>query len=89
MSWFTDFFGKKEREIIMAHLEALRAEVTANTLLTESIIQLVHGLAVKIEHHMGDEAALAEVVAEIRQQSSDMAAAIEENTEPDPPPVDA
>lgn len=70
----------KTGEIEMKNLQALTDEVAANTAIEKSAITLIQGLAAQIEEAKDDPAALDALVASLRANDADLAAAVAANT---------
>lgn len=64
----------------MAGIADIQAEVTETRSVVDGAVALIGSLADRIEEAAGDEAATAELVAELRDQREDLAAAIAANT---------
>lgn len=67
-------------ETIMADLTNLTAQVTANTNLEASAVQLIQGLAKQIAASSGDQAAVDALAAQLQSSATALAAAITANT---------
>lgn len=67
-------------------LDNLAAQVRANTDLEQSAILLITGIAEKLKAAAQDPAKVTALAAELKASATDLAAAIDANTEP-PPPV--
>ncbi len=82
-------YRRKEGKRIMASLSDLIAQVRANTDLEQSAIQCINGLASKLEEARGSQSAIDGVIAEMRAKASALSQAIQANTEPPAPPIEA
>lgn len=69
-------------------LQALQAQVSASDEVMDSAILLINGLADKLDAAQGDPAALAALTEELRSSSSDLAAAVVENTPAEEAPAE-
>ncbi len=61
-------------------LDALTAQVAANTAVEASAITLIKGLAAQIESLKTDPAALSALAASLKESADSLGAAITENT---------
>ena len=61
----------------MSHLDALQEQVTATKAGIQSAIVFMNGLAAKLEEFKNDPATIANIAAELKQSSGELAAAIE------------
>jgi hypothetical protein len=68
-------------------LDNLAAQVRANTDLEQSAILLITGIAQKLKDAAQDPAKVTALAAELKASATDLAAAIDANTEPPPPPA--
>jgi len=76
-----------QEEFLMGiELDNLAAQVRANTDLEQSAILLITGIADKLKVAAQDPAKVTALAAELKASATDLAAAIDANTEP-PPPV--
>lgn len=73
-------------EILMTDLSDVQAAVTENATVDQSAIALINGLADKIDSMATDPAALAQLSADLRASSTDLAAAVSANTPAETPP---
>ena len=68
-----------------AEMDSLEVAVTNNTALDESIIALLNGIAAQIVDAAGDKKKALKLAAELNAKSDALAAAIQANTEVEPP----
>jgi len=69
----------------MALLDALTAQVTANTTVIESALTLINGFAAQLAAAGTDPAALAALQASLKSEDDKLAAAVAANTPAAPP----
>jgi chromosome segregation ATPase len=74
----------ESQEEVVADLSALRDEVAANTSATNSVVQLVNGLADQLEAAKDNPEEVAALAAEIRANTDTLVSAINENVEVNP-----
>lgn len=71
---------------VASDLDALTAQVAANTTVEQSAITLINGLAAQIASLKNDPAAIAALAAKLQTSAAALSAAITANTPPPPPP---
>ena len=64
----------------MAHIEALTAQVTANTEVEASAVILINGLAAKLLEFANDPAAIIALAGQLQTSANALAAAVAANT---------
>ena len=64
----------------MAHLDALTAQVTANTEVEASAVILINGLAAKLLEFANDPAAITALATQLQASADALAAAVAANT---------
>lgn len=69
-----------EVEHIMAHLDPLIAKVTKIETATDSILELVHGMAEQLREHMNEPAVIEELANRLDAKAEAIAAAVLANT---------
>ncbi len=80
---------KKDEKTMSKALEALAAQVKANTDLEQSAISLIAGISEQLQEAKDDPAKIAELAATLKTSASTLGAAILANTPagPEVPPV--
>jgi len=80
---------ERNEYIMSQELDALTQAVADDTSVDQSAITLINGLAAKIDAAKNDPAALTALSAQLKQNSSALAAAVAANTPaaPDTPPA--
>ena len=64
----------------MAHIEALTAQVAANTEVEASAVILINGLAAKLLEFANDPAAIIALAGQLQTSANALAAAVAANT---------
>lgn len=93
MQWRIDVYhhfvlngeDKASTEKIMAELDALRAEISRNTSVSQSAVMLLQGVAQKIEASKTDPNAIQQLVDELRTNTDSLAQAVAQNTPAEQP----
>ena len=75
----------KGQQTIMADLTALTAQVTQNTTVEGSAIQLIQNIAAQLAASSSDQAAVDALAAKLNTSATALAAAITANTPAAPP----
>ena len=76
-----------EDKIMSKELDELTAQVAANTAVQMSAVELINGIAARIEAAGTDPAKLAALTANLRNDDEQLAAAVLANTPAAPPSV--
>ena len=74
----------RKEKVMSKELDALTAQVQANTEIEESAILLINGLAAKIEAAKNDPAALQALADSLKAEDDKLAAAVAANTSAEP-----
>ncbi len=77
----------KQGERIMAHLDALIAQVEASTTVAASAVKLIEGLAKQLHDAKDDPAEVQALVDKLRASSAALGAALTANTPAEVPPA--
>lgn len=65
---------------LMSTIAQLQAKIEANNNLTDSAVEMIKGLAAKLEEIKNDPAAIDALIASLEENNAELAAAISANT---------